>query len=468
MKLTKVLFFMNMLSGMGYSIFSPLFPALAIKKRIAETIIGVIISVFDLANTIITAFAPLLFIKFTRIKLLYISTFCEATCTILYGLIGNYFNSYYSLIIFMIFFRIIHGISNGIIATLVYSLTISLAKESEQKSALGNLEIGWCIGLALGPIIASIFYKIGGYLLPFLFLGSILYISVYLSSNVAQEKTESNNLEQGNPPILKFLSHLDILVILLAFFFGMISESFFYPSLTNHLEKYFNLSLSVASLFFMILAIAYIITLLNIDKATEILGLYGSIFIGLLIAAFGVLMVYPYPPFPKSIIFVIIGLTMIGGGSAPIFIPGLVNLSKNIKKIDPNIDEFSSNDISSAINNITIAIGDFCGPIIGGYFSTHFGFKSSCLIVSTFIFIYSILYFIYFRSHIFVKEKNIHFDFDSKSEERELMNYPGLYKENNIEIDINLDGIGKRKRSFNPKLKYNEEDDCHYLKLSEN
>lgn len=470
MEIATIFFFMNMLSGTGYAIFSPLFPSLATKKGITETKIGFIISIFDLANTIITAFTPLLCIKFTRIKLLYVSTFCEATCTILYGIIGYYANSFYLLIILMLIFRIIHGISNGIIATLLYSLTISLAKESEQKKALAELEIGWCIGLALGPMIASVFYKIGGYSLPFYVLGLLLYINLYLSTQVAHERTESKNEIKENPPILKFLGHLDILIILGAFFFGMISESFFYPSLTNHLENYFNLSLSISSLFFMSLAIIYIIVLLNIDLLTERLGLYGSSFIGLVLVSLGVLMVYPYPPIPKSIIFVIVGLGLIGGGGAPIFIPGFVSLNKSIKRISPEIDNLSADDISSAINNITIAIGDFSGPIIGGYFSTYFGFKNSCLIVSTFIFLYSILYFIYFRKFIFKnKPKTLPIDMNSQSEEKELMNHPGFYKDDSLEdFDLNLENIGKRKKSFTQITNNKEGDDFHYSKLDDN
>ena len=471
MEITTIFFFMNMLSGTGYSIFSPLFPSIAIKKGITETIIGFVISIFDLANTIVTAFTPLLCTKFTRIKLLYVTTFCEATCTILYGIIGHFTTSSHLLIILILISRIIHGLSNGIIATLLYSLTISLAKEEDQKKALAELEIGWCIGLALGPIIASVFYKIGGYPLPFFFLGLLLYTSLFLSTKVSHERTESNEEKKESPPILRFLGHIEILIILGAFFFGMISESFFYPSLTIHLENHFHLSLSISSLFFMVLAIVYIIFLLNIDIMTERLGLYGSSFIGLILASLGVLMVYPYPPIPKSIIFVIAGLGLIGGGSAPIFIPGFITLNKNIKKIAPEIEEHSANDISSAINNITIAIGDFSGPIIGGYFSTCFGFKNSCLIVSTIIFIYSILYFIYFKNNIisYKKNKKLPIDMDSKSEEeKELMNHPGFYKDDNINnFDLNLENIGKKKRSFNPVFKHKEDDDFQYLELTD-
>lgn len=465
MKLTQTLFLMNLFSGNGYALLSPLFPSLALKKGLTETVIGFIISIFDLSNIIITCFTPNLSVKFTRVKLLYIATFFEATCTILYGIIGYYANSYYLLLILMVISRIIHGTSNGIIATILYSLAISLAEEeSEKEKALGNLEIGWCIGLATGPIIASIFYKIGGYPLPFFFLGMLLYTSVYLSSKVAHEKTESNEKTTENPPIFKFLIHGEILIILGSFFFGMISESFFYPSLTNHLTTNFHISLSFSTLFFMSLAIVYIIVLLNIDIVSSKLGLYGSSYIGLMLAALGVLMVYPYPPIPKSLIIVALGLGLIGGGGAPIFIPGLVSLSKNVKKIDPNLDIYSANDVSSAINNITIAIGDFFGPIIGGYFSTHFGFKQSCLIVSTLIFVYSILYLCYFRKYILLKKPLINKEF--QSDERELINHPGFYKDDNLEnLETNLDNIPKRKISAIKKEK--EDDGPKYLEFTD-
>lgn len=459
MKLTQTLFLMNFFSGNAYSMLSPLFPSLAVKKGLTETIVGLIIGIFDLSNIIITCFTPILSVKFTRIKLLYIATFLEATSTFSYGIIGYYVNSYYLLIILIFIARIVHGMCSGIIGTLLYSLAISLAeKESEKEKTLGELEIGWCIGLATGPIIASIFYKLGGYPLPFIVLGILLYTSVYLSSKVAHEKTESNEKTEENPRILKFLIHGEILVILGSFFFGMISESFFYPSLTNHLTTYFHISLSFSTLFFMILAIVYIFVLSNIDKVSSKLGLYGSSYIGLVLASLGVLMVYPYPPLPKSLIIVALGLGVIGGGGAPIFIPGLVNLSKNVNKIDPSLDNYSANDVSSAINNITIAIGDFCGPVLGGFFSTHLGFKHSCLIISGITFLYSFLYLLYFRKHIFLSEQII--NKESKSDEMELINHPGFYKDDNLDnMESNIDNLGTKGISIIKEEKEEQEDD---------
>ena len=46
MKITTILFFMNVFSGMGYSILSPLFPSLGTKEGLTEALIGCIITVF--------------------------------------------------------------------------------------------------------------------------------------------------------------------------------------------------------------------------------------------------------------------------------------------------------------------------------------------------------------------------------------------------------------------------------------
>lgn len=439
MKITIILFFINTFSGMGYSILAPLFPSLGTKDGLTESIIGWIISIFAMSNTLITPFTPYLCNKYGRIQLLYFSTFCEATCTILYGFL-SLIKSFYPLIILMFLIRIIHGCCCGIIGTLVYSLTISLSNKEETKTSLGNLEIGWCIGSTCGPVFASLFYKIGGYPLPFIALGIFMYISVYLAFQVGHKKTESDEGIEEDPEIIKFLKYLDINIIIGSLIFGIVGQTFYFPSLTIHLEKNFGLSVSISSLFFVIQAIAYFLAVQYLDKTTKSFGLYGSSCLGMTLTSLGVLMVYPFPPLPKNIIIIIIGFVFIGGGDVPIFIPGIILLSKNIKKVNPNIDILTANDISSAINNLAFAIGDFIGPIIGGFLSTHVGFKYCCLIVSSIICLYCILFLIYFYKYIFIHfyklgddniENNI-----NKDEEKELMNHPGIYKNEDIESSL--------------------------------
>ena len=203
MKINIFLILMNMFSGMGFSILSPLFPSIGIRNGLTENSIGIVIGIFSLSSICIAPFVPFLIQRFSRINLLYLSTFFEATSTLLYSIV-YFINSFYSILIIMLIIRIIHGCCVGITGTLIYSLTISLSKSSEVKKDLGYLEIGWCLGVIIGPMFASIFYKIGGYPLPFLILGSILYISVFLTSKVAQEKIDSNIKMESDSPFLNF------------------------------------------------------------------------------------------------------------------------------------------------------------------------------------------------------------------------------------------------------------------------
>jgi MFS family permease len=89
-----------------------------------------------------------------------------------------------------------------------------------------------------------------------------------------------------------------------------------------------------------------------------------------------------------------------GFGQSPVFIPGLVALSHNIRKFDSNIDELIANDISSTFNSLTIDIGEFIGPIIGGFYTSKYDFKYCCFIIFLFGIIYSVIFIGYFINTI--------------------------------------------------------------------
>ena len=121
--------------------------------------------------------------------------------------------------------------------------------------------------------------------------------------------------------------------------------------------------------------------------------MHGTPCLGLLMTAIGCLFIYPVPPIPKSIYSILFGLCLCGGAGAPINVPALINLSRDLKINDPTLDDFIANDIASTLYTAVNNIGDFIGPTLGGFLSSRFGFKNCCLIISyLFLFI-----FIYFR-----------------------------------------------------------------------
>ena len=395
-----LLFCMNMFSGMGYSIVAPLFPSLQKYFSIGEALLGVIISTYAISNTIITPFIPSICKHFSRIKLLYFATFFEATCTFLYSFLEKIPSLY--LFLFIVFFlRIIHGICSAFIGTLVYSIACSLASEEELKTALGYIEIGLSLGSSIGPLFASIFYKLGGYQAPFIFLGLFLYISFYLATLLGKEKINKEEEIKEEPSFFKFLNNLNIILIFGSMVLGMIAFNFFFPCLTNHLTQEYNLSISTSSLFFSVPVITYFIMINLINFISSKIGNFYSILAGIISNTISIYLIYPLPPFPKNIISIIIGLSLVGFGGPPIFILGLLELSKIVKKISINYDQNTINDIASAMNNLFVSIGDLLGPIIGGFLSSHFGFKICCIIIFIFFLIFSFIFFHFYDKGIY-------------------------------------------------------------------
>ena len=397
-----VLFFMNMFTGMAYSIIAPLFPGIATKHNVNEDILGLLISIGALASFCAAPFVPKLISKFGRIDLLYFSTFGEATCVILYGFF-NFIPSYYSFIIIGFSVRIIHGIFTGIVGILIYSLASCISSEDEIQMALGNMEVAWCLGLSAGPLFASVFYKLGGYILPFIALGGSLYISVYLTKIISEEKINTEDEGEKNenePSIFKSIFHISIILNLFTVTIGIIVTTFYFPCLTNHLTQNYNLSISISSLFFVVGMIFYMFILQFLTKITKLLGMHGTSAFGILMTSLGCLFIYPVPPIPQNILSILLGLCLTGGAGAPINVPALINLSKDLKKYDPDLDEFVASDIASTLYTIVNDLGDFIGPVLGGFLSSNYGFKNCCLILSIFIIIFLVIFILFFFKEI--------------------------------------------------------------------
>ncbi len=188
--------------------------------------------------------------------MLFLATFFEATCTLLYGFLEKIHN--YKLLVFVIFLlRGLHGVGSAIIITLVYSLTYSLSDPKNVQSSLGYIEIAWSSGIAIGPLFASFFYHLGGYPLTFYILGCFLYFSVYLTKKLQNElqdftnknqddnnniniteNNDINNIQEDSsitPSVLGYVTKYKVVILLLSSVSSFIANTFYFPSLTNHL-----------------------------------------------------------------------------------------------------------------------------------------------------------------------------------------------------------------------------------------
>lgn len=72
-----LLFIINTLSAIGYSLIAPLYPTLAEERKVNESICGIVISMFAVSNFFATPFCPSLIIKYGRKNMFYFAMCVE-------------------------------------------------------------------------------------------------------------------------------------------------------------------------------------------------------------------------------------------------------------------------------------------------------------------------------------------------------------------------------------------------------
>lgn len=72
-----LLMLLNMLSSVGYSLMTPLYPQIASLHNIPDSLIGLVFSSYSIGNAIIIPFSPFFFGKFSKKTLFSFSLFTE-------------------------------------------------------------------------------------------------------------------------------------------------------------------------------------------------------------------------------------------------------------------------------------------------------------------------------------------------------------------------------------------------------
>lgn len=91
--------------------------------------------------------------------------------------------------------RLSHGLGAALSSTLVYSIAASLCDENEIKSTMGYMELGYSLGLTIGPVVASLFYHYYGYCFPFYFCGLLMFSCIPFIKILEVSQDECEEIE---------------------------------------------------------------------------------------------------------------------------------------------------------------------------------------------------------------------------------------------------------------------------------
>jgi MFS family permease len=269
------------------------------------------------------------------------------------------------------------------------------------------------MGVTIGPIVVSIFYDIGGYSLPYFICALICLFGVYAFSQVPQvdetlykkEKVEkkSNNNEnviekKEKKDLLRLLNFSQMLFLTGCIVLKTNSIDFYLPTLVNHLKETWDVSISIASLFFLSSIISNAIILQKIDKFI-FLGNFLIISLGLFLTGLTSFIIAPISIFPHSYWTILTGIFIMGINGCLIIVPSFFELNNFSRALYPYSNEMQ-NYVRNFFFRFSFQIADFISPIIGSLFYTHYSFEASAYFTGFITLFFWVIFSFYYKDHI--------------------------------------------------------------------
>lgn len=375
-----LLSFGNFCLGSSISLQAPFFTHEAQIKGVSATESGFVFSVFELTIFLVAPiFAKLVAIVKPRFLLLS-GLFYVGMASILFGSLkmsppGSVFLG------LAIAVRVFEGLGTAAFQTAVFSIVAaefpkSLASSySMQQTAFG-------VGLVAGPTVGGILYEVGGFMLPFLSVGSLLLVCYVFAYLLLPPTENQDQIFQGSGKMLRFWCNAGILLDAYCVFTTFLIIGFNSATLEPHLRQ-FHLEPSLVGLVFVLNGTVYACTAWiwgrMADRTTRTKELC---IVACLLFSVSLLLVGPAPfiPLPTAIWTVMLALAMFGLGSGGTIVCSFVGSFRDtLERGFP--DDLSTYGLVSSVFTVAHSLGAFVGPTLGGYLLDTVGYPMGSMVL---------------------------------------------------------------------------------------
>lgn len=405
-----------------FSLFTPFFPGEAMTKGQNRSQIGFIFGVLQLVLLLLSPF----FGKYMNkigIKFLFVSgIFLGAGSEIAFG----FMNLCPSGMIYFVMCMLCRGVSGlGASMGLSYAI-VGYFFPNKIASVVALLEVCTGIGLMVGPVLGGFLYQIGGFQLPFFFMGAvqlILFIAAFLFfPNPKKNITEAEN----NKPAVETLPMIPLLKIplfsmtLLILFCGCVSINFVEPNIQLHLLP---LDLEPVELGFVFFIPALIYVLVTpfvgflCDKYPKSQPWFMMVSAFFSVIAYSLLGPLPIFNMELKMSTFLTGFVTFAISYTGLIIPVYSELNKIARSAGyPN--DLRTQGLISGLFGAIHSLGALIGPILGGFLVDKIGFNNTTGLVVIMFIIVGILYAIVYGISLSCSTSSIVVDDFSETETR--------------------------------------------------
>jgi len=377
----------NFCNAMCVSMQAPFYPREAVSKGLEVWHFGLVFGAFEITVFIVSPIIGNNINRFGVKKTLNIGIGAVGVILILYGCLGM-IQSGKLFLAFSFILRMFEACGNSAFLTGSFS---AIAREFPTRvaSMFSLIELFFGIGEIVGPVVGGALYEIGGFTLPFAVMGSLLFASSIFIFFVLPNPP-SIHIEGEKPSMKQALMKPSIAIALFKVMTAAASLGFLQTTLEPHLHDlkvngHALTSFQVGALF-MACGGTYGISLplwgylcdstitRNSPKFVEVVG---AVLIG---SGFVVLGPMKGMPFHKSLVSIILGMTLHGFGLGASVVGGFSDAHKSaIRAGFP--DTIDTYGLVSGLWTSVFAFGAFIGPTLGGILYDALTFKWALLFI---------------------------------------------------------------------------------------
>lgn len=304
----------------------------------------------------------------------------------------------------------IGGVGSGINSVCSMALVIAHSSKKERDQNIGFMEGFTGLGFLTGPLVGSIMFTFGGYMMPFFTIGCIYVLtSPIVIYNLHKAKTDRVNLRdcpssEHEKQGLETYNPISIMKMFTSprFVFGICSQSivtgsisFLAPSLSLHLQM-FGYTPNFIAISFCIPSLLYAALSPFVYLLTDRLPKRLVILFGIVLLTFGMFLVGQSDVLglDADADFVLLGLCAVGVAAALMAIPVMPECLEAIES-DPqfNYDPEEINNEISSIFVTSTGVGDTIGPIACSMLIEMYGYTGAQDIYASFLMCFGLLYF---------------------------------------------------------------------------
>ncbi|XP_043211164.1 MFS-type transporter SLC18B1-like [Amphibalanus amphitrite] len=367
-------------SAVCVSLQAPFYPHEAEKKGATATQYGFVFGVFELTVFIVSPIYGKYLNKLGPKFVFNAGIFTTASCSILFGFLDKVEDT--RLFIGLSFaIRIVEAMGNAGFLTASFSI---IAKEFPDNVAttFASLETFFGIGLIVGPTVGGALYQLGGYTLPFVSLGGVLFFTAVLTFVLLPNHDDHSCKDSKGGGIRRALRVPSIALAAFSIISASCSIGFIQALLEPHLRP-FELKPVVLGLMFVINGGVYALCapawgwLCDNHLRPKVVTAVSAVMV---IIGFGLMGPLPFLGVAPSLGLISFALVVHGVGFGGEVVAAFVDAHREAvyNGFPDNLDTYS---MVSGLWTSMFAFGAFVGPSVAGILYDHFGFGYATLLV---------------------------------------------------------------------------------------